>query len=66
MNTGNLAIALFVSLAVLSTIRGKETETTTVAAAKPTTAEVAIDNFGFSPANAHAAGWRSSHLDQPR
>jgi plastocyanin len=39
--TGNLAIVLFVMLAVLSTIRGKETETTK--------AEVAIDNFTFSP-----------------
>jgi len=41
MNTGNLAIVLFVTLAVLSTIRGKEPETTK--------AEVVIDNFSFSP-----------------
>jgi len=41
MTTGNLAIVLFVMLAVLSTIRGKETET-----AK---AEVVMDNFSFSP-----------------
>jgi len=30
MNTGNLAIVLFVALAVLGTMRGKETETTQV------------------------------------
>jgi plastocyanin len=41
MTTGNLAIVLFVTLAVLSTIRGKETETTK--------AEVVIENFSFSP-----------------
>jgi amicyanin len=41
INTGNLAIVLFVTLAVLSTIRGKETETAKAA--------VVIDNFSFSP-----------------
>ena len=41
INTGNLAIVLFVTLAVLGTIRGKETEITK--------AEVVIDNFSFSP-----------------
>ena len=41
VTTGNLAIVLFVILTVLSTIRGKETETT-----KP---EVVIENFSFSP-----------------
>jgi plastocyanin len=49
INTGNLAIVLFVGLAVLSTIRGKEAETTKAALAKPTKSEVVIDNFSFSP-----------------
>ena len=41
VTTGNLAIVLFVILTVLSTIRGRETETTK--------AEVVIENFSFSP-----------------
>jgi plastocyanin len=41
VTTGNLAIVLFVILTVLSTIRGKETETTK--------ADVVIENFSFSP-----------------
>ena len=45
LNTGNLAIVLFVALAVLTTIRGKETEAT----AKSTKSEVVMDNFSFSP-----------------
>jgi plastocyanin len=49
INTGNLAIVLFVTLAVLSTIRGKEAETTKAALAKSTKSEVVIDNFSFSP-----------------
>ena len=49
INTGNLAIVLFVALAVLSTIRGKEAETTKAALAKSTKSEVVIDNFSFSP-----------------
>ena len=49
ITTGNLAIVLFVTLAVLSAIHGKETETTKAALAKPTKAEVVIDNFSFSP-----------------
>ena len=49
INTGNLAIVLFVALAVLSTIRGKDAETTKGALAKSTKSEVVIDNFSFSP-----------------
>jgi plastocyanin len=49
INTGNLAIVLFVALAVLSTIRGKEAETTKAGLAKSTKSEVVIDNFSFSP-----------------
>jgi|ERR1700736_995984 plastocyanin len=41
VTTGNLAIVLLVALAVLSTIRGKETATKS--------AEIIIDNFSFSP-----------------
>ena len=49
LNTGNLAIVLFVALAVLSTIRGKEAETTKAGLTKSTKSEVVIDNFSFSP-----------------
>jgi plastocyanin len=49
INTGNIAIILFVALAVLSTIRGKEAETTNAAPAKSAKAEVVMDNFSFSP-----------------
>ena len=49
INTGNLAIVLFVALAVLSTIRGKEAETTKAGLTKSTKSEVVIDNFTFSP-----------------
>jgi plastocyanin len=49
LNTGNLAIVLFVALAVLSTIRGKEAETTKAALAKSSKSEVVIANFSFSP-----------------
>ena len=49
ITTGNLAIVLFVTFAVLSTIRGKETETAKATLAKPATAEVVIENFSFSP-----------------
>ena len=40
-NTGNLAIVLFVALALLSSSRGKEVETTK--------AEVVIEDYSFSP-----------------
>jgi plastocyanin len=49
INTGNLAIILFVTLAVLGTIRGKEAETTKTALGKSTKSEVVIDSFSFSP-----------------
>ena len=49
LNTGNLAIILFVALAILSTIRGKEAETTKAGLAKSNKSEVVIDNFSFSP-----------------
>jgi plastocyanin len=49
LNTGTLAFFLFVALALLSTMRGKEPETRESAAAKSTETEVVIDNFSFSP-----------------
>jgi plastocyanin len=49
INTGNLAIVLFVALAVLSTIRGKEAETAKTALAKSSKSEVVIANFSFAP-----------------
>lgn len=49
LNTGTLAFFLFVALALLSTMRGKEPETRESAPAKSTKTEVVIDNFSFSP-----------------
>ena len=49
VNTGTLAFVLFVALALLSTMRGKEPETREPAPAKATKSEVVIDNFSFSP-----------------
>jgi len=49
LNTGTLAFFLFVALALLSTIRGKEPETRESAPAKATKTEVVIGNFNFSP-----------------
>ena len=49
VNTGTLAFVLFVALALLSTMRGKEPETRESALAKATKTEVVIDNFNFSP-----------------
>jgi plastocyanin len=48
-NTGTLAFVLFVALALLSTMRGKEPETRELTPAKSTKTEVVIDNFSFSP-----------------
>src|SRR5206468_7072660 len=39
----------FVALALLSTTRGRETETRESASAKATKSEIVIDNFSFSP-----------------
>jgi plastocyanin len=49
VNTGTLAFVLFVALALLSTMRGKEPETRESAPAKATKTEVVIGNFNFSP-----------------
>jgi plastocyanin len=49
LNTGTLAFFLFVALALLSTMRGKEPETRESAPPKATKTEVVIGNFSFSP-----------------
>ena len=49
LNTGTLALFMFVALAFLTNIRGKETETKASIPFKETRAEVVIDNFSFSP-----------------
>jgi plastocyanin len=49
LNAGTLAFVLFVALALLNTMRGKEPETRESAPAKATKTEVIIDNFSFSP-----------------
>ena len=49
LNTGTLAFVLFVALALLSSIHGKNSETRESAPAKATKSEIVIDNFSFSP-----------------
>jgi plastocyanin len=49
LNTGTLACVMFVAFALLSSIRGKESEVREPASAKATKIEVVIDNFSFSP-----------------
>lgn len=49
LNTVTLAFVLFVAFALLSTIRGKESEVSELASAKATKTEIVIDNFSFSP-----------------
>jgi plastocyanin len=49
LNTGTLAFVMFVAFALLSSIRGKESEIRDLALTKTTKTEVVIDNFSFSP-----------------
>ena len=49
LNTGTVAFILFVAFALLSSIRGKESEVKELASAKTIKADVLIDNFSFSP-----------------
>jgi plastocyanin len=49
LNTGTLAFVLFVGFALLSSIRGKESEIRDLVSVKATKNEVVIDNFSFSP-----------------
>jgi plastocyanin len=49
LNTGTLAIFLFVALAYLTSIRGREVEPTTSIPVKADKNEIAIASFSFSP-----------------
>src|SRR5947208_16748988 len=49
LNMGTLAFVLFVALALLNTMRGKEPETREPAPARATKTEDLIGNFSFSP-----------------
>ena len=49
LNTGTLAFAMFVAVALLSSTHGKDSETKASAPVKAIKTEVAIDNFSFSP-----------------
>src|SRR6266853_5744012 len=49
VNTGALAFAMFVALALLSSTHGKDSQTRDSAPVKATKTEVTIDNFSFSP-----------------
>ena len=49
LNTGTLACVMFVAFALLSSIRGKESEVRELASAKAKMIEVVIDNLSFSP-----------------
>ena len=49
LNTGTLALAMFVVLALLSGPHGKDSQTRDSAPVRATKTEVTIDNFSFSP-----------------
>ena len=49
LNTGILAFAMFVAVALLNGTHGKDSETRASAPVKAIKTEVAIDNFSFSP-----------------
>ena len=49
LNTGTLAFAMFVAVALLSSTHGRDSETRASAPVKTIKTEVAIDNFSFSP-----------------
>ena len=49
LNTGTLALAMFVVLALLSSTQGKDSQTRDSAPVKATRTEATIDNFSFSP-----------------
>jgi plastocyanin len=49
LNTGTLALAMFVVLALLSSTHGKDSQTRDSAPVRATKTEVTIDNFSFSP-----------------
>ncbi|HEV3147867.1 MAG TPA: cupredoxin domain-containing protein [Chthoniobacterales bacterium] len=49
LNTGTLAFAMFVALALLSSTHGKDFQTRDPAPVTTTKTKVTIDNFSFSP-----------------
>lgn len=49
LNTGTLALAMFVVLALLSSTHGNDSKTSDSVPVKATKIEVTIDNFNFSP-----------------
>ena len=49
LNTGTAAFVMFVAFALLSSIRGKESEIRDLASVKATKAAIVIDNFSFTP-----------------
>jgi len=49
LNTGTLAFVMFVAFALLSSIRGKESETRGPASAKATASRVILDKLVHSP-----------------
>ena len=49
LNTGTLAVAMFVVVALLSSTHGNDSQTRDSAPVKATETEVNIDNFSFSP-----------------
>jgi len=49
LNTGTLALVMFVALALLSSTHGKDSQTGESAPVIATKTEVVIDNFHFSP-----------------
>jgi hypothetical protein len=64
LNTGTLAFAMFVAVALLSSTHGKDSETR--ASARVIKTEVAIDNFSSFHKHLNAASPRNGHLDQQR
>ena len=56
LNTGTLAFVMFVAFALLSSIRGKESEVRELASAKAKMIEVVVDNLSFSKTFAVPAG----------
>jgi plastocyanin len=49
LNTGTLAFVMFVAFALLSSIRGKESEIRDLASIRGAKTEIVIDNFTFFP-----------------
>jgi plastocyanin len=49
LNTGTLAVVMFIAVALFSSTHGKDAETKELAPVKATKSEIIIDNFSFSP-----------------